>query len=147
MKSPIVGAAGFACCCMVVTLAAADAAPLRLTETQLDGITAGERLLDPPSNGATYRLSNSLLQPPAPPPPVVVPPSSPNPPVPIPNTVTVSQGGVTLVIGIPTAPEGSTTQIGGNISGNSANAFTTVMSEGGSVLAPGVSASGSSSGN
>ena len=162
MKSPIVGAAGLASCCMVMTLAMADAAELRLSEAQLDGITAGERLLDSP-NGTVYRLNGSILQPPPPapprpaafrpPPPRPPPPPPPTrrpppaPPAPVPNSVTIAQNGVTLVIGIPTGPAGSSAEVGGSINGTSGNAFSSVISKGGTVVLPGVSATVSSSGS
>lgn len=148
MKSRIIGAVGLASCCMVVAVAMADAAEVRLSDAQLDGITAGERLLDSPNSGV-YRLNNSLLQPPAPviTPPAPTTPDTPTPPAPVPNAITITQGGVTLVIGIPTAPPGSTAEVGGSINGTSGYAFTSVVSKGGTVVLPGVSATVSSSGS
>lgn len=149
MKSRIVEAVGLAACCMVAAVAVADAAELRLSDAQLDGITAGERLLDSPNSGV-YRLNNSLLQPPAPPvitPPAPTTPDTPTPPAPVPNSITITQGGVTLVIGIPTGPPGSTAEVGGSINGTSGYAFTSVVSKGGTVVLPGVSATVSSSGS
>lgn len=119
MKS-LVRAAGLASCCLVASLASADAGELRLADHQLDRVTAGAPLFDtnPAFSGVQGQISPGLLQPAPPPPPPPTTPPTTNPPPP-PNQIVVSSGGATAAVTIPNAPAGS--ELAANLIANSQN--------------------------
>lgn len=97
-------AAGVASCCLLSTLSLAQAGEVKLSEAALDRVTAGALLFEVDSQ-AFGAVSNqltpgTLLGPPVPPP---APPPAPAP-IPQPsNQVSVSDGGASATIFLPTS--------------------------------------------
>lgn len=99
-----VAAAACSICSVVAMSSGLSAEELRLSERQLDTVTAGATsLLASRPDGAS---PVSILNPPAPTPPS--PPSEPTPTVPNPNQFVLIDGGTQLSITLPVTSGGST---------------------------------------
>ena len=113
MKS-LAGAVGLASCCLLIALSTAQADEVRLSEAQLDRLTAAGPLftLNPSFGAVGGQVSTGLLNP-APPPPAPPPPAPPPPPAS--NQVTISEGPASATIQIPNVPTGSAVNVTVNV--------------------------------
>lgn len=148
---PLVLFAGAVGLCLSQGVPPVAAGDWRLSENQLDSVTAAGPVFDLPSAFGSQTASlptGSLLGPAVPP----LQPQLPGPSTPAipPNAVTVSGGGASATIGVPSAPAdaavGFIFEAGPTPGGSAARAGIQITSQGGQIIGgPVIASSGSSS--